>query len=321
MPELFGYISDASSNYSDDVYTESYLDDDYYIDDVITEYDLALMEFDQYVQEGVGVKILVGIGIVAVLGGLIALIIKCFSGKEGKSASNKTNAAKKALTVAKSNGATTISVRIPKDLNITQSQLDKTNQYIEMYDRFVDEYGKKVSEIIGKAKEINSNGDILSQIKSIGESILDENPKFQEMLDNIDKNSEAYKNIAKGYINAAVTKMPCDQVLGYLDNVSSTIKTIMAGGKDTNTKQKLISKLLDKVGIKRKATDAVFEKVTNKIAEMIKSCYDNIDATADKILEGAQEFIKMEANRSTKDTKPINDFDYDYPEIGDWETD
>lgn len=65
------------------------------IDDIMSEYDVALVEFDTYVQEGIGMKIVAGIGITALLGALIAVIIKVF----GNKSDNKTNqAAKTALT-------------------------------------------------------------------------------------------------------------------------------------------------------------------------------------------------------------------------------
>lgn len=108
MPELFGYISDTSSNYKDDVYTESQLDDDYDIDDVITESDLALMEFDQYVQEGVGLAIVAGVGIAAALGSLIALIVYICKKKGSKGVKKQAEDTKKAAQqVAKTQGADT----------------------------------------------------------------------------------------------------------------------------------------------------------------------------------------------------------------------
>lgn len=108
MPELFGYISDASSNYKDDVYTESQLDEDYDIDDVITESDLALMEFDQYVQEGVGLAIVAGVGIAAALGGLIALIVYICKKKGSKGVKKQAENTKKAAEqVAKTQGSDT----------------------------------------------------------------------------------------------------------------------------------------------------------------------------------------------------------------------
>jgi hypothetical protein len=100
MANYFDYIPDESSNYSDDVYDESYLDDTYDIDDVITEADLALMEFDSYVQEGVGLNVAIGIGIGVALAGLVALIIKLFKKNSDKGAKKKTEDAKKEATKA-----------------------------------------------------------------------------------------------------------------------------------------------------------------------------------------------------------------------------
>jgi hypothetical protein len=83
MFDYFDYIHESSQEDIDDV------------DLIYNETDLALAEFDSYVQEGVGLKIAVGLGIAALLGTLIAVIIKVF----GNRSDNKTNqAAKTALT-------------------------------------------------------------------------------------------------------------------------------------------------------------------------------------------------------------------------------
>lgn len=83
MPSYFNYILEASAE-----------EDNEEIDS-INEMDIILGDFDSYVQEGVGIAVLAGIGIAAALGALIAVIIKVF----GNKSDNKTNqAAKTALT-------------------------------------------------------------------------------------------------------------------------------------------------------------------------------------------------------------------------------
>lgn len=89
MPNYFDYISESAQACADDIDT---CDD---VDNLFNEMDLAMCEFDSYVQEGVGLKIVIGIAATAALAGLIALIIKLFRNKSTSIARNKTKAAKK----------------------------------------------------------------------------------------------------------------------------------------------------------------------------------------------------------------------------------
>ena len=91
MPNYFDYISEAANSSVDE------LDDFDDMNDVYNEMDATMCEFDSYVQESVGVAIAAGVGGAALLGGLIALIVKCFGSSSSSSASR---AAKKAKVVA-----------------------------------------------------------------------------------------------------------------------------------------------------------------------------------------------------------------------------
>jgi hypothetical protein len=84
MFDYFDYIHESSQEDIDD------------IDVIYNEYEMTINEFDSYVQEGVGLKILVGAGIAAALGGLIALLIKLFSKKSENGVTKET---KKALSI------------------------------------------------------------------------------------------------------------------------------------------------------------------------------------------------------------------------------
>lgn len=84
-------------NYFDYILEESTLPETKNIDLIFNEYDLTMTEFDTYVQEGVGLKILAGVGFAAMLGGLIAVIIELVSGKSDKSTAVKAKKAEKML--------------------------------------------------------------------------------------------------------------------------------------------------------------------------------------------------------------------------------
>ena len=123
MSEYFGYIHESSYDDIDDV------------DEVYNECDLALAEFDSYVQEGVGVAILAGAGIAAALGGLIAFLINKFGGSSADSVSKKADDAIKFIEM---NGLTEGGVLMleMKDIN---AMADNTEKYIEVVDTIVSE--------------------------------------------------------------------------------------------------------------------------------------------------------------------------------------
>ena len=85
------------SNYFDYILEESIPQDYEDPNDIYNEMDATMCEFDSYVQEGVGLKIAAGIGIAALLGGLIAVIVKCVSNKSSSSATKSVKKAEKAL--------------------------------------------------------------------------------------------------------------------------------------------------------------------------------------------------------------------------------
>lgn len=83
------------SNYFGYILEESIPQDCEDPNDIYNEMDATMCEFDSYVQEGVGLKIAAGIGIAALLGGLIAVIVKCVSNKSSSSATKSVKKAEK----------------------------------------------------------------------------------------------------------------------------------------------------------------------------------------------------------------------------------
>lgn len=129
MPELFGYILESADQSVDDI---GDFDNDTY-----NEMDASMCEFDSYVQEGVGVAIAASVGGAALLGGLIALIAKCFGKTSPNSAAKATQAAKKAAQTAARQGT-----EIPEDSNIlmltTDAIEEEANAVIESIDSVIE---------------------------------------------------------------------------------------------------------------------------------------------------------------------------------------
>ena len=107
MPNYFDYISECADS-SVDV-----LDDFDDMNNGYNEMDATMCEFDSYVQEGVGVAIAASVGGAALLGGLIALIIKCFGTSSPSSASKAAKEAKKAAKQAEAAGEPVPDIVLP----------------------------------------------------------------------------------------------------------------------------------------------------------------------------------------------------------------
>lgn len=159
------------SDYFDYIMKESALPESHDIDDVITESDLALMEFDQYVQEGIGLKILAGIGIVAALGGLIAIILKLISSKDSESVSNNAKETKKAIDkLAKKSPEEKIECELFYG-NTWEKYFSAVSARSEVCVDYCKEYCKKLNSIIGDWNEGSTPGADIGMSKDKGLSL------------------------------------------------------------------------------------------------------------------------------------------------------
>lgn len=141
MSDYFGYILESSQEDIGD------------IDLVYNEYDMAINEFDSYVQEGVGLKILAGIGIVAALGGLIAIILKLISSKDSGSVSNSAKETKKAIDkLAKKNPEEKLECELFYG-NAWERYFSAVSARSEACVDYCKEYCKKLNSIIGDWNE------------------------------------------------------------------------------------------------------------------------------------------------------------------------
>lgn len=150
---------------------ESALPESYDIDDVITESDLALMEFDQYVQEGIGLKILAGIGIIAAIGGLIAIILKLIRSKDSGSVSNNAKETKKAVDkLAKKNPEEKIECELFYG-NRWEKYFSEVSARAFACAQYCDEYCKKLNDITGDWNEGSTPGVDVGTSKDKGLSM------------------------------------------------------------------------------------------------------------------------------------------------------
>jgi hypothetical protein len=127
MPNYFDYMLESADSSIDDM-------DDYGVaESVYNEMDASMCEFDSYVQEGVGVAIAASVGGAALIGGLIALLVKCFGKSSPNSAAKAAQAAKEAVQTAARQGT-----ELPGDSNIlmltTDAIEEEADEVIESLD-------------------------------------------------------------------------------------------------------------------------------------------------------------------------------------------
>ena len=270
MPELFGYISNtSSSDYRDDVYVESQLDDDYDIDDVITESDLALMEFDQYVQEGVGLAIVAGVGIAAALGSLIALIVYICKKRGSKGVKKQAEDTKKAAQqVAKTQGADTtvpntgkksgkLATNLKRGWNtfLSKLQFKESYSYTDSSSYFYQE-ATSVSEYVDQLRvAVNMFGNCIDDVvdltcKGVAETCINfENEGFNAAKQTARKYIMAYDELKKSYDSKSdkinmlqnkpdISNLTVSDIIRLSDMVEEPISKISGGSKKLDESRK-----------------------------------------------------------------------------------
>ncbi len=181
-------------NYFDYILQESTLVEEESAEDIFIEYDIAMMEFDQYVQEGVGLKILAGVGIAALIGLVISAIIKLVSNKSDQSAAVAVAKAKYMSKLAKQYGVeqvvfdakhkkgwmTNLNMRAFEIiLNVSYANADTMREQIE-YLESLDEKDVENVDVKGKLIEMwNKNDEKLKRssagnLKALKGSTLDQ---------------------------------------------------------------------------------------------------------------------------------------------------
>ena len=325
MPNYFDYMLKASDDYND-------ITD--WGDSLFSEMDLTLAEFDNYVQEGVGVKILIGIGLAAALGGLIALIIKLFSGKSGgTSASTKTKAAKTTVNQAKKAGVETLKVNItvPKEgpkpsgdkaVETSQKHVETIVETVNQYNNFVEKYFDNITSAIEKGvSQFGTDLDKLSKqdlakfekymddMKSdLFDSALNDFPILKKLLGsktNIGAKATAIKvmsgdektatKVAKNVLEYVSADLDINEVASFIDNTMKQCKTLLLDGKKLSKHGERLKALAKKTGDE----------------EFIKNCtsetFDKITAMISNELNEAYSFIAENMDEIRKACKAALD--------------
>ena len=311
MPNYFDYIAEEASY---DVATPN---------SVYTEMDLAIAELNYYVQEGVGVKILIGIGIAAALGGLIALIIKLFSNKSGSSASAKTKKTKDAVQQAKSAGVEEIVVDLQQTSesnsnNVVEKATEETEKVVEVanqYNSFVEKYFDKVATFVedfmkkypdGEAPGGKMKDELMDFEDKILDDILEDFPKLRTLLgaklksgakSNVRKiiegDEKTIKKVEKS-IEKYATKINIDEAIEFVNNTMNQCRTLLFDGKELSKNGKRLKTILEKGGegqIAQEINSDRFDELTALVGSEINRAYTMISTNMDAVFNGCKDAL------------------------------
>ena len=308
MSEYFGYIHEASYEDIEDVNV------------VYNEMDASLTEFDSYVQEGVGIKILIGVGIAAALAGIIALIVKLFSNKSGSSAGKKAAKTKSAIKIAQKNGVTTIELPLPQGINVTQEDLDKATELVGRYTEYSEKYTEKIKNEVEKIKTSpNKLEDLKATAEEISRELLQDFPELKqfagsekvknaidtakEKVTGTKLSADTLRGAAKKYAHGSAQRVTADQCIDFCDKAMDTCKRLLRDGKLMDKNKGILGRLLKGTGLDSKIEDKIFEKISAGITTYIKNCYEDIDGTCDVMIDYFIENLEKVAPEVAKTLK------------------
>lgn len=176
MLNYFDYISDESL-------VQEGVNDTDDENSIYNEMDASICEFDSYVQEGVGLAIAAGVGGAAILGGLIALIIKHFGSSSSASVGKLAKQAKKiAIAAQQSNEPVPENVEMPtveaikNNAEVVEAKLDEVidaaEEILEKSDKSTTVRKKTKSERRREQKEMKKQNNSKSVVTSWDDMII-----------------------------------------------------------------------------------------------------------------------------------------------------
>lgn len=311
MPDYFGYIHEASYDDIDDV------------DVVYNEMDSSLAEFDSYVQEGVGLNVIIGIGVVAALAGVIALIVKYFSNKNSSSATNAAKSAKNAATVAKKAGVTDVKVEGGQAaLNASEKRNEEVVKIVEAYDELVEKYFNRV---MGELERLDTKygdksdpdaamAELKTTMSKIFNDVINDFPILKKLTnsrtssgvkkklkaiggDNEKAAEKALIDVAQGTLKTAQS-VGIDNALNYVEAAFGVCRKLLFSGKRLNDNGKRLQAMLNKMGGNKKdmkLSAAEFDTITANISAMITKANADISKDMNKMndyVKDALAFLK-----------------------------
>lgn len=181
-------------NYFDYIHESSEVDIDDDASDVYNEMDAELCEFDSYVQEGVGVAIAAGVGGAALIGGLIALIAKCFGNSSSNSAASASKEAQKAIDKTEELPEEGVEVPTPESVEAAKEEVrDNVQDFIDAAQSILDNRPISASEA-GTEKEKQTQA---STGKKVGTKTVHSKEEAKEALNRQEQASKEINQMNK----------------------------------------------------------------------------------------------------------------------------
>lgn len=213
-------------------------------DSVYSEMDLALAEFDAYVQEGVGVAVLAGIGIAAALGGLIALIIKLFGRSSASSTASEAKRVKEEILRLGFDGGETLP---PALINAAVDVVEYDVEYVE--------------NICNQIIDLCKSGQDVDEAR-LNELIMEEYEKRQ-------KRSEKYQLTTTGS-NQLVHISSKEEAIDSVEAIEKSSEKIADLNKQLQKTQREMKKAEESGNVKlsdvvKQKVDKAFQSATNTI--------------------------------------------------------
>lgn len=261
--------------------------------DVYNEIDATMCEFDLYVQEGVGLKIIAGLGIAALLGGLIAVIVKLISGKSDKSTAVKAKKAEKTLKdeMKKPNNEKKTARFEPGELVsfngfklmdaaviMEEMSVESFEKSYEMETEFIEGLGDSDNEKARKDYEIWVSNTLIPHIQKVSSEYV---VKIKNVLSGTGVSAEDLMS-GKHYnaMNTEAEEITLSDAIDQIHRIENILKEYSAFGKRLNELQKKYKE--------RDIKFPQFKEGNKKSQEIISACIKVVEiskSNMDKMID------------------------------------
>ena len=284
MPNYFDYISECADS-SVDV-----LDDFDDINDVYNEMDATVCEFDSYVQESVGVAIAASVGGAALLGGLIALIAKCFGKTSPSSASRAAKEAKKAAKKAEAAGEEVPDIELP-----TVEAIEAAGEAVE---KELDSVADSFEEVLIVNSGSNGQSENYSELKKGTTSVA-----VGEPYGDTKKPERKYK---KYEANSPYLPIPVSKVESWGD-LYKRLDAIEKTSDKISQKQKVLKKTEQKVNKAQQNGAKLAPQQQNALKQKQGKAANHVAKTSSSFMKPINKFFSAVKTKGEKAAKMLSD--------------
>ena len=286
MPNYFDYISECANS------SVNVLDDFDDTNDAYNEMDATMCEFDSYVQESVGVAIAASVGGAALLGGLIALIAKCFGKSSPSSTSKAAKEAKKAAKKAEAAGEEVPDIELP------------TVEAIEQRGKAVEEEVEDVVDSFEEVLIVNSG----SNGPSKNESELKKGTTSVAVGEPYGDSKKPERKYKKYEANSPYLPMPVSKVESWED-LYKRLDAIEKTSNKISQKQKVLKKTEQKVNRAQQNGAKLTPQQQNALKQKQGKAANNVAKTSSLFMKAMNKipFLSAIKTKGDKAAKMLSD--------------